>query len=51
MAGFKIPVGIENFEIIRNQGYYYIDKTNFIADLLDKDFSVNLITRPRRFGK
>ena len=51
MAGFKIPVGIENFEIIRNQGYYYIDKTNFIADLLDKAFSVNLITRPRRFGK
>lgn len=47
----RIPVGIESFEKIRTTNCYYIDKTNFIAELLDKSFSVNLITRPRRFGK
>ncbi len=47
----KIPVGIESFEKIRNTDCYYIDKTMFIEELLDKSFSVNLITRPRRFGK
>lgn len=47
----KLPVGIENFEEIRTEGFYYIDKTGLIADLLRNWGKVNLFTRPRRFGK
>lgn len=47
----KLPIGIEFFEDIRTQGFYYIDKTNFIKDLINMRASVNLFTRPRRFGK
>ncbi len=47
----KLPVGIENFEKIRTEGFYYIDKTDMIVDLLQKWGEVNLFTRPRRFGK
>lgn len=47
----KLPVGIENFEKIRSNGFYYIDKTGLIRDLLDGWGEVNLFTRPRRFGK
>ena len=47
----KLPVGIENFEKIRTEGFYYIDKTGMIVDLLKKWGEVNLFTRPRRFGK
>lgn len=47
----KLPVGIENFEKIRTEGFYYIDKTGMIVDLLQKWGEVNLFTRPRRFGK
>ena len=47
----KLPVGIENFEEIRSNGYYYIDKTKLIEQLLDNRGKVNLFTRPRRFGK
>ena len=47
----KLPVGIENFEEIRTEGYYYIDKTKLIEQLLDNQGKVNLFTRPRRFGK
>ena len=48
----KLPVGIENFEEIRTEGYYYIDKTALIAELLKTTGTkVTLITRPRRFGK
>ena len=46
-----LPVGIDSFERIRREGYYYVDKTGFIEELLRKTFEVNLITRPRRFGK
>ena len=46
-----MPLGLESFEEIRRQGYYYIDKTEMIARLLQKSFKVNLFTRPRRFGK
>lgn len=46
-----LPVGIENFEEIRTDGYYYVDKTAMIRDLLLKRGKVNLFTRPRRFGK
>ena len=47
----KLPVGIENFEEIRKSGFYYIDKTRLIEQLLDSWGKVNLFTRPRRFGK
>lgn len=47
----KLPVGIENFEKIRREGFYYIDKTKLIEQLLDQWGEVNLFTRPRRFGK
>lgn len=47
----KLPVGIENFEKIRTQGFYYVDKTGLIRDLLYRWGEVNLFTRPRRFGK
>ena len=47
----KLPIGIEFFENFRRDNYYYIDKTEFIRDLINTRGSVNLITRPRRFGK
>lgn len=47
----KLPVGIESFEEIRTEGFYYVDKTAMIRDLLRKWGKVNLFTRPRRFGK
>ena len=51
MKKLNIPVGISEFDKIRDRGYYYIDKTNLIAELLDNIAEVTLITRPRRFGK
>lgn len=47
----KLPIGIENFEEIRKEGFYYVDKTGLIRDLLNNWGKVNLFTRPRRFGK
>lgn len=47
----KLPMGIENFKEMRTEGYYYIDKTGLIRDLLENPGKVNLFTRPRRFGK
>ncbi len=47
----KLPVGYDNFEEIRREGFYYVDKTRLICDLLDNRGKVNLFTRPRRFGK
>lgn len=47
----KLPIGIENFEDIRTEGFYYVDKTGLIAELLNSWSEVNLFTRPRRFGK
>ena len=52
MNDLKIPVGISDFAKIRNYGYYYVDKTGLISELLEKETAeVTLITRPRRFGK
>ena len=51
MSKLSIPVGISNFEKIRNGGFYYIDKTGLIAELVSSSAEVTLITRPRRFGK
>ena len=47
----KLPVGIEDFEEMRKQDFYYVDKTGLIVDLLAGWGKVNLFTRPRRFGK
>lgn len=47
----KLPIGIENFEEIRKEGFYYVDKTGLIRDLLNNWGKVNLFTKPRRFGK
>ena len=46
-----LPIGMEFFADIRTRGYYYVDKTGFISELLNACGSVNLFTRPRRFGK
>ena len=52
MAEFiKLPVGIDNFEKIRRDGFYYVDKTRWIEQLLAQWGKVNLFIRPRRFGK
>ena len=47
----KLPVGIDNFEKIRRNGFYYVDKTSVIEQLFSNWGEVNLFTRPRRFGK
>lgn len=47
----KLPVGVDGFKKIRTQDFYYVDKTMFIAELLENWGEVNLFTRPRRFGK
>ena len=47
----KLPIGIDGFEKIRTNDFYYVDKTMFIAELLQNWGEVNLFTRPRRFGK
>ncbi len=51
MGKKKLPIGIENFEELRKEDFYYIDKTGFITELLHNWGAVNLFTRPRRFGK
>ena len=47
----KLPVGIDNFEKIRQNGFYYVDKTSLIEQLFSNWGEVNLFTLPRRFGK
>ena len=47
----KLPVGIDNFKKLRTAGFYYVDKTELIKELLENWGDVNLFTRPRRFGK
>ena len=52
MKNLNIPVGISDFERIRELNYYYVDKTGLIKTLLQGEMDqVTLITRPRRFGK
>ncbi|MDO4305912.1 MAG: AAA family ATPase [Eubacteriales bacterium] len=46
-----MPIGVDNFEKLITNGYYYVDKTMFIKELIDLKGEVNLFTRPRRFGK
>ena len=47
----KLPIGIENFEKLLSENFYYVDKTGLIRELLNNWGEVNLFTRPRRFGK
>ena len=47
----KLPVGIDSFEKLRREDFYYVDKTGLIVDLMANWGEVNLFTRPRRFGK
>ncbi len=47
----SLPLGIDDFAKVREEHYYYIDKTAFIKQLLNTRFEANLVTRPRRFGK
>ena len=46
-----LPIGKDSFRKVREDGYYYVDKTLMIKEILDKGGEVNLFTRPRRFGK
>lgn len=46
-----LPIGVENFEKLCDEEYYYVDKTLLVKELLDRKSDVNLFTRPRRFGK
>lgn len=46
-----VGIGNQDFETIRSNGYFYIDKTNFIREWWESGDSVTLVTRPRRFGK
>ena len=48
---YAMPVGVDNFREMVSRDYYFVDKTNFIRELLDNKNKVTLITRPRRFGK
>ena len=50
MPSLQLPIGIQSFEKIRNEGYYYVDKTPYIAELAQKG-SYYFLSRPRRFGK
>ena len=52
IMSFKpLPIGVDNFEKLITRGYYDIDKTLLIKELIDNKADVNLFTRPRRFGK
>ena len=47
----KLPIGIDIFEKIRKENFFYVDKTRLIEQLLERWGEVNLFSRPRRFGK
>lgn len=47
----KLPIGLENFEQLIKDNYYYVDKTRLISELIGNGGMVSLFTRPRRFGK
>ena len=47
----RLPVGIDQFEKLREGGYYYVDKTELIEQVIEEGCEVTLFTRPRRFGK
>ena len=47
----ELPIGIEDFKVLIDNNYYYVDKTKFLCELTRNIGKVNLFTRPRRFGK
>ena len=47
----RLPVGIQSFEVIRKEGYLYVDKTDLVWKLANKGKKYNYLSRPRRFGK
>ena len=49
--GKPVPCGIENFQELRRRGFYYVDKTSLLTEMLRNPWKVTLFTRPRRFGK
>ena len=51
MAFKPLPIGVDDFKKLITKGYYYVDKTMMIKELMGKTGEVNLFTRPRRFGK
>ena len=51
MRNINIPVGVSEFDKIREDGYYYVDKSGLVRSILREEAKVTLITRPRRFGK
>ena len=51
MTQKPLPIGVDDFEQLITNVYYFVDKTMFIQELIDKKGLVNLFTRPRRFGK
>ncbi|MCC8015436.1 MAG: ATP-binding protein [Eubacterium sp.] len=51
MGKLRMPIGVDDFEKIRKNNFYYVDKTGMIKELLENWGEVNLFTRPRRFGK
>ena len=51
MVNKSLPIGVDSFEKLIRENYYYIDKTGLIAELVDSKYEVTLFTRPRRFGK
>ena len=51
MKNLNIPVGISDFEKIRNDKFHYVDKTRLVTELLNTKAEITFITRPRRFGK
>ena len=46
----SMPIGVDNFQKLRSNNYYFVGKTKFIQDLIDGHSDITLITRPRRFG-
>ena len=46
-----IPIGVEDFKRLIDDGYYFVDKTLMIRDIIENKGAVKLFTRPRRFGK
>ena len=47
----KLPVGIQSFNVIREEGYLYVDKTDMVWKLANQGLKYNYLSRPRRFGK
>ncbi|WP_347394760.1 AAA family ATPase, partial [Parabacteroides leei] len=47
----KLPIGISDYKLLISEAYYYVDKTDFIRQIVEDGSLINLLPRPRRFGK